>query len=112
MCLLPPVLTFSLHNLFQYVKLFLAGVNGTLVILCLIVSLGFEVLDLVLHICQSHLISLLSNDLGLLFLFVIIVWNGCILVTNRCILASFSLLDALLFHFYLLAICLLVFRCA
>ena len=63
MYLLPPILMFILHHLFQYVNPFLAGVNGTLVIWCLIVYLGFVVLDIVLQICHSPLIFLISNDL-------------------------------------------------
>ena len=77
--------------------IFLAGVNVMLVIWCLIVCLGFEVLDLVLHICHSPIQSLLCNYIGPFFLVVLLVWN-------RCILASFSPLNTLLFHFYILVI--------
>ena len=83
MRLLPPVLTFSFHHLFQYVNLFLAGVNVTLVILCLILILGFEVLDLVLQIYHSPLISLISNYPGPFVLVVILVWNARNFGTNR-----------------------------
>ena len=89
MHLLPPFLTFSLNHIFQYVKLLLAVVNGTLVILCIIVCLGFEVLDLVLQICHFTLISILWNYLGPFILVVVLVWNGCILVLKGCILAFY-----------------------
>ena len=111
MHLLTPILTFSLHHLFQHVNLFLAGVNVTLVILCLIVCLGFEVLDIVLQIYHYTIISRLSNYLGPFFLVVILVWNGCILALNRFILVSFSPLYALLLHFYLMTSCLWGFSC-
>ena len=64
-----------------------------------------------LHIFRSPLISLISNDIGPFVLFVVLIWNGCILASNGCILTSFSPLDALLFHFYLLASCRQGFSC-
>ena len=63
MHLLQPVLAFIIHHLFQYCNIFLVYVNGTLVIWCLIVCLGFGLLELVIHICHSTLQSLLWNDL-------------------------------------------------
>ena len=89
MHLLTPVLTLSLHNLFQYVNLFLTGFYGTLVILCLIVGIGFELLDMVLLIYHSPLISFLSNNIGPFVLVVVLVWNGFILASNGCILVPF-----------------------
>ena len=105
MHLLPTVLTFIPHHTFQYVNLFLVGINETLFILCLIVCLGFDVLDLVLQICHSTLIYLLRNYPGPFILFVILVWNGCTLASNGFILASFLPLDTLLLHFYPLLSC-------
>ena len=93
--ILPPVLTFSLHHLFQYVNLFLVGVNGVLIILCLMVCLGFEVSELMLHICHSPLQFFLCNYIGPFILVVIFVCNGCML-------AFFSPLDAILLHFYIM----------
>ena len=71
----PSVLKFSLHHYFQYCNLFLARVNGTLVIKYLMVCLGFKVLDMVLQICYSPLISFLSKNLGPFVLVVILVLN-------------------------------------
>ena len=82
--LLPPILTFSLHNLFKYVNLFLAGVYGKLVIWCLIVCLGFEFLDLVLQICHFSIIYLLRNYHVPFVLVIFVVCNVCILTLNRC----------------------------
>ena len=112
MYILTPVLTLILHHLFQYVNLLLEVVNVTLVIWCLIVCLGFDVLDLVLQICHYPLISVISNYLGPFILVVIIFWNGCIIASSGCILAYFSLFNALLFHFYLLASCRWGFSCS
>ena len=64
-----------------------------------------------LHIFRSPLISLISNDIGPFVLFVVLIWNGCILASNGCILTSFSPLDALLFHLYPLASCLRGLSC-
>ena len=102
---MPPILTFSFNNIFQYVKLFLVGVNEALVIWCLILFLSFGVFDLFLQIYHSTLIYLLRNFLGSFILFVIFVWNGCILASNEWILASFPSLDTLLFQLYLLDSC-------
>ena len=109
--ILPLVLTFSLHHLFQYVNLFLAGVNGTLLVWCFIVFLGFEVLDLVLQIYHTPLISILINEIGPFVLVIILVWNGYILASNGCILALFHPLEALLFYLYHLMSCRQGFSC-
>ena len=66
---------------------------------------------MVLQICHSTLVSILSNNIGPFVLVFILVWNGCILASNGCILALFSPLGALLFHFYLLASCHQGFSC-
>ena len=89
MHIFPPFLILRLHYLFQYVNIFLAGVNVALVIWCLIVCLGFELLDLLIQICHSPLISLLKNYPGPFFLFVIFVCNWCIIASNRCIITTF-----------------------
>ena len=57
---------------------------------------------MVLQIFHSSFISLLRNDIAPFTLIVIPVWNRCILASNRCILTSFSPLDALMFRFYLM----------
>ena len=55
--------------------------------------------------------SLLRNYPGPFVLFFNIVWNGWIIASNWCILVSFSPLNALLFHFYLMASCRQGFSC-
>ena len=44
--------------------------------------------------------SLICNDLVPFVLVVFFFCNGCIIVQNWCILVSFSLLNALMLHFY------------
>ena len=105
------VFAFSLHHLFRYINIFLSGVDVTLVIWFLVVFIVFGVLYLVLQICHSPLIYPLSNYLGPFVLLFIIVWDGCILASNRCIVVSFSPIDALMFHFYLLTRCQQGFSC-
>ena len=103
MHILSLILRFILYHLFQCVNLLLAGFNVMLVIWYPIVCLGFEVLELVIQIYHSTLQSLLWNYPVPFVLVVFIVWNGWTIVSNRCILASFSPLNALLFRFYLMS---------
>ena len=102
MHILTTVLTFSLYNLFQYINLFLVVVDGMLFIICLIIFISFEVLDLLLQICHYHLQYILHNDIVPFILVILLVWNGCILASNGCILAPFSPLVTLMFHLYFL----------